>query len=522
MKKIAWIGLLVLLVCLAGGALASGAQELHIQNVAMDAHNDLLEAVVYTTVEGNLSPKDFQVKIGAAEAPVTEVSAYNRTQGYTTSYLLVVDTDPLTQTGFTIMKNVLTAFVGQIGEGDNVGVMRVGEEPNLSDDRNLVVNAINNLPKANNTKTLNATIVSAISYLDTSTKANMRKVLIVVSTGGKRNETDVDQAGLLYRYGEAKNPITVYTLALMTSNTRVAEAGAFGEIAGRSKGGIEIVANNSTPAEEILGRITNNEHRVVVLSIDPETATGTELSVSIESGDSRLSDRQALSPEVQQALEDRLAAITGVVVVPVTPVVAPGSDDPDDPIDPADGPTETSGPIPPNPNVLFTIFGIDVTLEILMLFCASLVLIALLVVLLLVTRGKKKRAEDKHGTSPADDDMDGEVTEPISGPVVAGNTYVTFTPVGKSSMEPTSCYIADKLIIGRNPSMVQLVIKDDAKVSGRHAMITYASGVLRIEDLGSTNGTRVNDRDVKAPVALQENDIVTVGRTSLRIRWRER
>jgi pSer/pThr/pTyr-binding forkhead associated (FHA) protein len=41
---------------------------------------------------------------------------------------------------------------------------------------------------------------------------------------------------------------------------------------------------------------------------------------------------------------------------------------------------------------------------------------------------------------------------------------------------------------------------------------------LFVEDLGSTNGTTVNDQPITDPVALNENDIVTIGDVVIRVR----
>lgn len=61
----------------------------------------------------------------------------------------------------------------------------------------------------------------------------------------------------------------------------------------------------------------------------------------------------------------------------------------------------------------------------------------------------------------------------------------------------------------------------DAKVSRRHARITFRNGVHMIEDLGSTNGTFVNrGRRLLpgSPQMLNDGDEIIVGKTFLRFR----
>ena len=51
-----------------------------------------------------------------------------------------------------------------------------------------------------------------------------------------------------------------------------------------------------------------------------------------------------------------------------------------------------------------------------------------------------------------------------------------------------------------------------------HAEITEVGRALVIRDLGSTNGTYVNGRRVKEPVALAEDDLVQFANLPFRIR----
>ncbi len=51
----------------------------------------------------------------------------------------------------------------------------------------------------------------------------------------------------------------------------------------------------------------------------------------------------------------------------------------------------------------------------------------------------------------------------------------------------------------------------DTYISSRHARLTNDNGELSIEDLGSTNGTYVNQELVKGRMQLDRGDIVQVG-----------
>jgi pSer/pThr/pTyr-binding forkhead associated (FHA) protein len=59
-----------------------------------------------------------------------------------------------------------------------------------------------------------------------------------------------------------------------------------------------------------------------------------------------------------------------------------------------------------------------------------------------------------------------------------------------------------------------LVLTDDDFVSGSHASIKYDSHSLYIQDLGSRNGTYLNDRRLtQSPMTLVPGDQIRIGRT---------
>ncbi|MEX1133317.1 MAG: FtsK/SpoIIIE domain-containing protein [Acidimicrobiia bacterium] len=80
----------------------------------------------------------------------------------------------------------------------------------------------------------------------------------------------------------------------------------------------------------------------------------------------------------------------------------------------------------------------------------------------------------------------------------------------------TSFQVSDatSLIVGREvngPGAVRLV---DKTVSSRHASISMRGGNLTVEDLGSSNGTWVNDQRITTPRHLTTGDVVEFGDSS--------
>src|SRR4051812_49568689 len=70
-------------------------------------------------------------------------------------------------------------------------------------------------------------------------------------------------------------------------------------------------------------------------------------------------------------------------------------------------------------------------------------------------------------------------------------------------------------VIGREGTDIVL---PDPEVSRRHAAIRVDAEVVAIEDLGSTNGTFVNDERITGTRSLRDGDTVPFGNTVWRLR----
>ena len=89
-------------------------------------------------------------------------------------------------------------------------------------------------------------------------------------------------------------------------------------------------------------------------------------------------------------------------------------------------------------------------------------------------------------------------------------TLVVLDPAGAVALEPGERVELDAgMVIGR-AAPADLIVADQA-VSGQHARVDYADGAWRVSDLGSTNGTRLNDRPVVSPSRLRRGDRLELG-----------
>ena len=95
---------------------------------------------------------------------------------------------------------------------------------------------------------------------------------------------------------------------------------------------------------------------------------------------------------------------------------------------------------------------------------------------------------------------------------------ITLAEDHSGTLGPEKSFTQASVIIGRDEGCD--IAFDKARfpmVSRRHAHIQMQSGVISIEDLGSTNGTFVNGEPVRTPVALRPGDrIVAVNDRPMR------
>jgi hypothetical protein len=76
--------------------------------------------------------------------------------------------------------------------------------------------------------------------------------------------------------------------------------------------------------------------------------------------------------------------------------------------------------------------------------------------------------------------------------------------------------LGDELTVGRAMGC-GVALPDDTFVSQLHARVFRHNGSLYVEDLGSTNGTFLNRKQVSAAAPLRKGDRLQVGKTTLEL-----
>ena len=135
----------------------------------------------------------------------------------------------------------------------------------------------------------------------------------------------------------------------------------------------------------------------------------------------------------------------------------------------------------------------------LLILALRIVLVALLYVFLVVvmrTAARGLRAVPR--VAPAPVALQLVVVEPGGTPLRAGQAIE----------------VRDGATLGRQQAEVTLA---DPAVSSEHARIRRIGRAWVVSDLGSTNGTRVNDAQVNGEVPLAHGDVLTLGNVRLQV-----
>ena len=87
---------------------------------------------------------------------------------------------------------------------------------------------------------------------------------------------------------------------------------------------------------------------------------------------------------------------------------------------------------------------------------------------------------------------------------------------GQTPLLPGQRYpVRDPLLIGRGPRN-DITLEDDW-VSAEHLRLRRLNGAWLAEDLGSTNGTRLNGRPLKGAARVRAGDVLDLGRVKFKL-----
>lgn len=104
----------------------------------------------------------------------------------------------------------------------------------------------------------------------------------------------------------------------------------------------------------------------------------------------------------------------------------------------------------------------------------------------------------------------------VSGANKKGKVWHVEVEKGPHELRGLDIAVTGPVVIGRAPGSD--IVIGASYVSGRHARLQMMGPNLFVEDLGSKNGTAVNDLYIKGPTQVRDNDRIQIGDVEMRVR----
>ena len=420
-----------------------------------------------------------------------------------TTYLLMADSSKsISNDQLESIKDMMNQIVGRMGKGDNAAIGYIGKEitfSKISQDKNYLKKAMNQLNNKETGTTLYSSIVKSIDYLNTSNLINPRKVAIVFSDGIDDNIGGMTLAEALKKFDDTNN-IPVYTITMtarLDTETELEKSKNFASFARVSSGG-KNYSYKSGKTTDIVNKFFDDFNKAVVIEANKSAINfasnnyEVDVNVSNEKGVN-------LTDTYKTKIFNSFDGTKGFDFT-MPDLTLPIKDD-----------GFISGLLANKWFVILSILVIIAIMAIIIILCFS---------------GKiypSKRRKAQQMAENQFDDMnnnfydDYQMTQPIM--KQRANIECVLTPVGNTKTDVIVYSIYETATIGRNNS-AEIVINTDSLISSKHCIFKWSNDALFIEDLGSTNGTFVNGVPIVGNYKLEQEDNIRIGSTELKVTWK--
>lgn len=441
-----------------------------------------------TTVT-DISDAGLSATIGTNEASTRSVTRFEDS-GEGVAYIFLVDVSrSLREHEFAEMSEALSGWLDEISDSDYAAIISFGNEvvvaQPFTQDKDSLKAAVTRLAPTDDRTRLHGALARGIEFgrlVDETIPG--RRIIVVLSDGVDDAPGGVTRTEVLDMLGEDRVPI--YAVAYYRSPPTPALKAAIddlGEIARRSGGSFVDAAGQSFEGiyDELRRRI--RQIFVAIFECPTCTAEGTRqrLQVTYSVADRVLSDGVDL--RLHSGLE--------------------GSEGPDE--------DNSRRGLPP--------FALP-----LMVFAAAA---SVLAAVILFRRRASFPATEPLPTSALSPLVTVAATEPVhaagdspAAPLGPGLelrlAVLGTTPPASFSVRVT----AERAITLGRGNECEVTIDGDRRLSSRHCELRFETGALVLRDLGSANGTFVNGVAIDAPRLLNDDDVLTIGETELRVTFR--
>lgn len=493
--------MVALLLWAASGYLPAKAQSENALRVfSVTAGDEKLDVALYSTVEARTDT--LEMEMAGKKCKPLKVQPYRDSEDGC-SYLIIQDMPDISSS--SLKKNLLASYQETLSfifstmrDEDNAAITDTSFQsgtPLPFKERNQFFSTIKDMQYKATPNTLNAAIDNALDYLQSKTQELRRRTCLIVLTNGfGKSEEGMSTQDLLRKIDGTKT--TIYIMAYPTTSRKEEEIQKLRPIAEGSCGGQLFTCAASVSSDQrqiILNKFQENEKCFYQAEADISALTAGDncstLTATVSTKNDRYGHQYVLSQNEQNDVKK---------------AIRPAAE-------------ETAQPEPTQEVEEKTEDTKEQKKTILIIGGGAALLIALAVVCIVVVKSRKKETRDsEEQLVPVNDQPSKEA--PIAD-IRRNHIRVTLSQVGMNETAHYEADMVDSLTIGRDPQQARMLLPDDMKVSKLHAKLTFDGSAMRLEDCGSTNGTRVNGVKISAPCIIQQGDEVSFGRTNLRIRW---
>lgn len=501
------------------------------------------------------------VSLGNTALPVTEVEGFSET-GEGVAYVWLVDVSgSIKSDKLTKMKEYLTELAGCLGENDRVSIAALGDEVTASAFLGAaeIKTEIEAIEGSREDTNLYAGIVEALKLLDTGDHGCHKKVLVVLSDGHDEQITGITREEVDTAVKEMHIPVYTITMLDAASGSEQQEfAKILGSFARESAGGIHRVPeieglSLKECAEEVAGAVygsfvitadlaaytAGNGQAYLQVTLEGETGETARDGYIIGEQDFADALRETQEPEEETESEtEEMQASTE-----------------------SDAAGEDIEEPEPEPGLPVWLYGA----------IAALILVFVLILIFILRNRKKKKMQEEERkreeirrkeeakrleearkaeeeAEKAEEEAkrleeEKRAREEAERQEEAGrleeerkraeakrqeeakkkavpDAVLYMTKVGLNETASYEVPLYGELTFGRTPGRAKMAFPEDGHMSGIHCSIRYENGKLILRDAGSKNGTEVNRVPIKGPYILQQDDVIYIGRTELRLYWR--
>jgi len=427
-------------------------------------------------VVDSLGTDQVTASVGTTPAKTLSVTPF-RESGEGVAYIFLIDVSKsLRSAQFVVLQKALAAAIDAMGEKDRAAIVTFGTEVKIvqsfTGSQSTLTGAIAEITTTDNDTQLHRGLIRAseLGKVKAQDIPNRRVILILSDgmddfAGGMTKEEVLDKL--------AENHIPVYAIGLDQSpNTRIQEESlkVLGEFA-RTSGG-DYIEVGTQPIDEVYKDLLDKIWRTYLAEFSCEEVEA---------------DGQVKRVQVSISMDDHsVSSGLDIRFLPKAPVPETGWS-----------------------NQQKTAMA------------AVAAVVALILILTVRSRTRQRRADSEKEASSTPNRPASVPPAPTRMVKKAKLRKLTFTVVkGTEPGHNKDLEMTDELVIGRSQSCDYKVEGDD-EVSSRHCQISLAEDDLMIGDLNSTNGTSVNGAPLVQFRTLEDGDIVGLGRTEIRISFRD-